>query len=146
MLQIELLLHAKGETYIYLIYLNFKLVLLLSDSYSYQFPVTIAKIINKYFEYFTSKWIRWFIQIFAFFKSTRKLTCHISFALLSFDFFSYGFVTFEDDVNVEHLVGRKTIKMNGTKLRVRKAIRRNASQFDHISPSKSRQFLIINII
>lgn len=58
----------------------------------------------------------------------------------------YGFVTFEDDVNVEHLVGRKTIKMNGTKLRVRKAIRRNASQFDHISPSKKWFMLPTNFV
>ncbi|XP_066930288.1 uncharacterized protein [Clytia hemisphaerica] len=48
----------------------------------------------------------------------------------------YGFVTFEDDEDVDHLVERKTIRMNGTKLRVRRAIRRNASQFEHVSPSK----------
>jgi len=49
----------------------------------------------------------------------------------------YGFVTFDEKEDIEHLVERKTIRMSGKKIRIRKAIRRNGSQFDNIPPTKS---------
>jgi len=48
----------------------------------------------------------------------------------------YGFVTFDEKEDIEHLVERKTIRMSGKKIRIRKAIRRNGSQFDNITSSK----------
>jgi len=41
----------------------------------------------------------------------------------------YGFVTFDEAQDISSLVRRKSIMMKGKKLRVRKAIRRNGSQF-----------------
>jgi len=41
----------------------------------------------------------------------------------------YGFVTFDENEDISGLVKRKSITMKGKKVRVRKAIRRNGSQF-----------------
>jgi len=49
----------------------------------------------------------------------------------------YGFVTFDDKEDIQHLVDQKTIRMSGKKIRIRKAIRRNSSQFDHIHGHRS---------
>ena len=49
----------------------------------------------------------------------------------------YGFVTFDENEDIEHLVERKSIRMAGKKIRIRKAIRRNGSQFDHIHTLKT---------
>ncbi|XP_057313809.1 deleted in azoospermia-like [Hydractinia symbiolongicarpus] len=51
----------------------------------------------------------------------------------------YGFVTFDASENVDHLVEKKAIRMYGKKLRVRKAIRRHGSQFEHLSPSQPKR-------
>ena len=45
----------------------------------------------------------------------------------------YGFVTFEKKSVSEMLVAAKTVRMNGRKLRIRKAVQRSASQFDKVS-------------
>jgi len=79
----------------------------------------------------TEKQLEEFFSQFGRVKDVRIVTDRITAACKG-----YGFVTFEDDENVEHLVDKKTIRMNGAKLRIRKAIRRNASQFEHVSPSK----------
>ncbi|XP_065668748.1 protein boule-like [Hydra vulgaris] len=42
----------------------------------------------------------------------------------------YGFVTFDENEDINELVVKKSINMKGKKLRVRKAIRRNGSQFN----------------
>ena len=60
--------------------------------------------------------------------------------------FRYGFVTFDENEDIAALVRKKTIVMKGKKLRVRKAIRRNGSQFvDNSSPEVSpRKFYKAN--
>lgn len=58
----------------------------------------------------------------------------------------YGFVTFDDKEDIQHLVDRKTIRMSGKKIRIRKAIRRNSSQFDHIRPVRSRSDTLDNVV
>lgn len=58
----------------------------------------------------------------------------------------YGFVTFDDKEDIQHLVDRKTIRMAGKKIRIRKAIRRNSSQFDHIRPVRSRSDTLDNVL
>ncbi|XP_012555622.2 protein boule-like isoform X1 [Hydra vulgaris] len=45
----------------------------------------------------------------------------------------YGFVTFEDKSVSDRLIATKTVRMNGRKLRLRKAVQRSASQFDKVS-------------
>lgn len=48
----------------------------------------------------------------------------------------YGFVTFEENQDVTELIKRKSVLMKGKKVRVRKAIRRNGSQFASNTSSK----------
>lgn len=57
----------------------------------------------------------------------------------------YGFVTFDENEDISKLLANDTIVMKGKKLRVRKAIRRNSSQFvnndassDKASPDSTR--------
>lgn len=49
----------------------------------------------------------------------------------------YGFVTFEEQEDIGGLLKKKSIMMKGKKLRVRKAIRRNGSQFHNSSDESS---------
>ena len=44
----------------------------------------------------------------------------------------YGFVTYNDDEDISKLLAKRSITMKGKRLRVRKAIRRNGSQFDNL--------------
>jgi len=53
----------------------------------------------------------------------------------------YGFVTFDENENVDLLLEKKVVRMNGKKIRIRRAIRRHGSQFDEVnafSPARSR--------
>jgi len=47
----------------------------------------------------------------------------------------YGFVTFDENENIDALLEKKVVRMNGKKIRIRRAIRRHGSQFDHINSS-----------
>ena len=65
----------------------------------------------------------------------------------------YGFVTFEESEDINSLVRKKSISMKGKKLRVRKAIRGNGSQFqnsedisEHSPPSSDSKHLQENSI
>jgi len=49
----------------------------------------------------------------------------------------YGFVTFEETEDITVLLRKKTITMKGKKLRLRKAVRRNGSQFTSSDSSGS---------
>lgn len=60
----------------------------------------------------------------------------------------YGFVTFDANEDINKLISKRTISMNGKKLRVRKAIRRNGSQFidcsvesPHVQPAE--QYIMV---